>query len=401
MKRLTVLGVTGSIGRRALELVQQFPDEFRLEGMAARGSRPELIVQMCATHRPRVLALSDPAAVDIVARTLPRPRPEILSGAAGLVTLAAEVDADIVLSAIVGGAGLLPTMAAIETGKTVALANKETLVMAGSLMTAAAREHKVALLPVDSEHSAIFQCLEGHQRSAVRRILLTASGGPFRTLSKAELDRVTVDEALQHPTWKMGAKITVDCATLMNKGLEVIEARWLFDVAPERVHVVVHPQSIVHSMVEYIDGSVIAQLGVADMGIPILYALTYPRRLACDAARLDLTHVGSLTFEPADTERFPCLGLARRALSEGGCAPAILNAANEVAVAAFLAGRLRFTQIPELIEDALERVPNRALDSIASCLDVDARTRALVGEWIPREDLAGAAAPIRRGGLGL
>ncbi len=217
----------------------------------------------------------------------------------------------------------------------MALANKETLVMAGSLMTAAARERKVPLLPVDSEHSAIFQCLEGHNRSDVHRIMLTASGGPFRTVPKEELAGVSVAEALQHPTWKMGAKITVDSATLMNKGLEVIEARWLFDLSPEQVQVVVHPQSIIHSMVEYIDGSVIAQLGVADMGIPILYALSYPRRLPCDAARLDFTQVGALTFEDADLDRFPCLALARHALLEGGCAPVILNAANEVAVAAF------------------------------------------------------------------
>jgi 1-deoxy-D-xylulose-5-phosphate reductoisomerase len=392
MKRLTVLGVTGSVGQRALKLVEQFPEEFRVEGMAARGSRPDLIVQSCVRHRPRALALSDPAAVDVVARALPSPRPEILSGEAGLVTLAAEVDADIVLSAIVGGAGLLPTMAAIRTGKTVALANKETLVMAGSLMTAAARERQVALLPVDSEHSAIFQCLEGHRRGDVQRILLTASGGPFRTVPKAKLSEVTVAQALQHPTWKMGAKITVDSATLMNKGLEVIEARWLFDLSPAQVQVIVHPQSIVHSMVEYVDGSVLAQLGVADMGIPILYALTYPARLPCDAARLDLTQVGSLTFEPVDIDRFPCLGLARRALIEGDCAPAILNAANEMAVAAFLDGRLRFTQIPEVIEEALSRVPNCALDSIESCVDVDARTRALVQDGLRRGDLAGAAA---------
>ena len=392
MKRLTVLGVTGSVGRRALELVARFPDEFRVEGMAARGSTPELIVELCARHHPRALALSDPEAVDAVARALPRPLPEILSGAAGLVTLAAEVEADIVLSAIVGGAGLLPTMAAIRSGKTVALANKETLVMAGSLMTAAARERKVSLLPVDSEHSAIFQCLEGHNRSDVHRIVLTASGGPFRTVPKAALARVSVAEALQHPTWKMGAKITVDSATLMNKGLEVIEARWLFDLLPEQVQVVVHPQSIIHSMVEYVDGSIIAQLGVADMGIPILYALSYPRRLPCDGTRLDFTQVGPLTFEDADVGRFPCLALARHALLEGGCAPVILNAANEVAVAAFLGGTIRFTQIPALITEALGRVPNRPLDSIESCVDVDARTRALVRGWAHSEPLAGAAA---------
>jgi len=263
--------------------------------------------------------------------------------------------------------------------------------MAGSLMTAAAQERGVALLPVDSEHSAVFQCLEGHNRSEVRRILLTASGGPFRAMKAADLARVTVAEALNHPTWRMGAKITVDSATLMNKGLEVIEARWLFDMLPEQVQVVVHPQSVVHSLVEYVDGSVIAQLGVPDMGIPILYALTYPQRLPCPAERLDLTRVGALTFEEPDVLRFPCLALARQALLEGGCAAVILNAANEVAVAAFLEGRIRFTQIPELIAEALARVPARALDGIDTCVDVDTRTRATVREWLP----GGVVAAVR------
>ena len=391
MKRLIVLGVTGSVGRRTLELAEHFPDDFRVEGMAARGSNPELLAELCRRHRPRALALADASAIDVVARALGSPRPELLAGAAGIVTLAGEVEADAVLSAIVGGAGLLPTMAAIKSGKRVALANKETLVMAGSLMTAAAREHNVPLLPVDSEHSAVFQCLEGHNRAEVGRVLLTASGGPFRTMKAADLAKVTVEEALNHPTWRMGAKITVDSATLMNKGLEVIEARWLFDLQPEQVQVVVHPQSIVHSMVEYVDGSVIAQLGVADMGIPILYALTYPQRLPCPAERLDLTRVGPLTFETPDVERFPCLALARRALLEGGCAPVILNAANEIAVAAFLEGRLRFTQIPELIAEALARVPAQALDSIDTCVDVDTRTRAAVQDWLP----GGVAAAMR------
>jgi 1-deoxy-D-xylulose-5-phosphate reductoisomerase len=394
VKRLTILGVTGSVGRRTLELVEQFPEEFRVEGMAARGSDPALVATLCERHRPRAIALTDRAAVDSVARALSAPRPDILAGAEGLVALAAEVDADIVLSAIVGGAGLLPTMAAIQSGKTVALANKETLVMAGSLMTAAARERRVPLLPVDSEHSAIFQCLEGHRRSEVERIVLTASGGPCRLMDKAELDGVTVEQALNHPTWKMGAKITVDSATLMNKGLEVIEARWLFDVEPARVHVVVHPQSIVHSMVEYIDGSVIAQLGVADMGIPILYALTYPGRLPAPADRLDLTRVGALSFEEPDTARFPCLALAREALEAGDCAPAILNAANEVAVAAFLAGRIRFTQIPELIAEALGRVPNRPLSSIDTCVDIDAETRDVVRGWLPAANAGQRRPPV-------
>lgn len=378
MKRLTVLGATGSIGRRALDLVRQFPHEFAVEGLGALGSRPELIADLCRTHRPRAVALGDPRAVDALARLLPSPRPELLVGPEGMVTLASQPDADVVLSAMVGGAGLLPTMAAIRSGKRIALANKETLVMAGSLMTAAARERGVALLPVDSEHSAIFQCLSGHDRSKLRRIILTASGGPFRLLPRERLAAVTVADALAHPTWRMGAKITVDSATMMNKGLEVIEARWLFDVRLEQVDVIVHPQSIVHSMVEYVDGSVLAQLGVADMGIPILYALAYPDRLACPAERLDLARVGGLTFEEPDEERFPCLGLARRALREGGVAPVILNAANEVAVGAFLDGGIGFTRIPEMIGLALERVPGRPLKDLETCVDVDAETRSVV-----------------------
>jgi 1-deoxy-D-xylulose-5-phosphate reductoisomerase len=383
MKRLTVLGATGSVGRRALELVAHFPEQFRVEGLAARGSNPDLVAELCRAHRPRVVALSDEDAVDALARALGHPRPEILGGARGLVALARDLGSDVVLSAIVGGAGLLPTMAAIEAGKAVAVANKEPLVMAGSLMTAAARRHKAPLLPVDSEHSAIYQCLEGQQRGQVHRILLTASGGPFRRLPKAEMVAVTVEDALNHPTWKMGAKITVDSATLMNKGLEVIEARWLFDVPSDQVQVVVHPQSIIHSMVEYVDGSVIAQLGVADMGIPILYALNYPDRLPWPGERLDLTKTGPLTFEEPDVDRFPCLALARQALAAAGCAPAILNAANEVAVGAFLEGRIGYTQIAELIAAALDGMPARALDSIETCVAVDAETRRFVEERVP------------------
>src|SRR5207249_2772022 len=272
---------------------------------------------------PSAVALLERSAVDALARLLPAPRPELLGGPEGLVALARDVDADIVLSALVGAAGLLPTMAGIQAGRAIALANKETLVMAGSLMTAAARARSVPLLPVDSEHSAVFQCLAGHNRADVHRILLTASGGPFRETPKANLAAMTVEDALKHPTWKMGAKITIDSATLMNKGLEIIEARWLFDVASDQVQVVVHPQSIVHSMVEYVDGSVIAQLGLGDMGVPILHALSYPERRPTPAARLDLTRVGQLTFYEPDTDKFPCLGLARRALEHGGVAPVV------------------------------------------------------------------------------
>jgi 1-deoxy-D-xylulose-5-phosphate reductoisomerase len=375
VKRITVLGATGSIGLRTLELVSSFPDEFAVAGLAARGSNVDVIADLCRKYTPRAVAVLDPTAVDRLARLLPASGPELLSGPTGLVTLAREVSADVVVSALVGAAGLLPTMAAIAAGRTVALANKETLVMAGRLMTAAARRRGVALLPVDSEHSAIFQCLVGHNRSDVHRILLTASGGPFRELPRERFAQVGVEDALRHPTWKMGPKITIDSATLMNKGLEIIEARWLFDLEPHQVQVIVHPQSIVHSMVEYIDGAVIAQLGVADMGVPILYALTYPERRPAPAARLDLTRVGQLTFFEPDAERFPCLALARAALERGGAAPVVLNAANEVAVAAFLERRVPFVAIPELIDRALAACPAGEPNDIEDCVAIDADVR--------------------------
>jgi 1-deoxy-D-xylulose-5-phosphate reductoisomerase len=375
MKRMTLLGATGSIGLRALDIVASLPEEFSVAGLAARGSNVELIADLCRKYSPSAVALLDRSAVDALARLLPAPRPELLGGPEGLVALTRDVDADVVLSALVGAAGLLPTMAGIQAGRAIALANKETLVMAGSLMTSAARAHGVPLLPVDSEHNAIFQCLAGHNRSEIHRVLLTGSGGPFRETPKAALDAVTVEEALRHPTWKMGPKITIDSATLMNKGLEIIEAKWLFDVAPEQVEVVVHPQSIVHSMVEYIDGSIIAQLGVADMGLPILYALTYPERRPMPSARLDLTRTGGLTFFAPDPEKFPCLRLARTALETGGVTPVVLNAANEIAVAAFLDKRITFTAIAELIERALAAVPGASLTSIEQCVAVDAEAR--------------------------
>jgi len=384
VRTVTLLGGTGSVGLRTLELVSAFPDEFRLGGLAAKGSNVERLVDVCRKYSPVAVALTDGAALDRLARALPPPRPELLAGPEGLVALAAEVPSDIVVSAIVGGAGLLPTMAAIRAGRPIALANKETLVMAGSLMTAAARTWGVPLLPVDSEHSAIFQCLVGHNRSDVHRILLTGSGGPFREWEPERLADANVADALRHPTWKMGAKITIDSATLMNKGLEIIEARWLFDIAPEQVQVIVHPQSIVHSMVEYIDGSVIAQLGVADMGIPILYALTYPERRPVPAERLDLVKVGRLTFHEPDYQKFPCLALARAALERGGSASVVLNAANEVAVAAFLDGRLRFIDIAPLIERTLERVSLAGPGSIEECVEIDGGARRVATELLAR-----------------
>jgi 1-deoxy-D-xylulose-5-phosphate reductoisomerase len=375
VKTVTVLGATGSIGRRTLDLVSAFPEEFRVGGLAARGSDVALVAEQVRAHRPTAVALLDRTAVDRLARELAPPRPELLGGLDGLATLAGEVPADVVVSALVGAAGLVPTLAAIRARRTIALANKETLVMAGALMTRAAREHGVRLLPVDSEHSAVFQCLAGASSREVRRLVLTASGGPFRGRSRAALERVTVAEALRHPTWRMGAKITIDSATLMNKGLEVLEAHWLFGVPFERIDVVVHPQSIVHSMVEFVDRSVLAQLGMPDMGIPILYALTYPDRLPCPAPALDLVELGSLTFEAPDETAFPCLALARQAGRAGGAAPLVLNAANEVAVAGFLDGRCGFMDIPRLIGEALDAHAGIAAAELEACLDLDGTVR--------------------------
>jgi 1-deoxy-D-xylulose-5-phosphate reductoisomerase len=382
MKRVTVLGATGSIGRRTLELISAFPDEFSVAGIAARGSNLDVLADLCRKYSPRAVALLESEAVDRLAELLPAPRPELLRGIDGLVSVARDVDADIVLSALVGGVGLLPTMAAIQARRTMALANKETLVMAGSLMTRAARERGVALLPVDSEHNAIFQCLQGHNRADVQRILLTCSGGPFRETPKAALASVTIEDALKHPTWQMGAKITIDSATLMNKALEIIEARWLFDVAPDQIQVVIHPQSIVHSMVEYIDGAVIAQFGVPDMGVPILYALAYPERRPTPAARLDFTRMGALTFFAPDTDKFRSLDLARQAIKTGGTAPVVLNAANEIAVKAFLDRRIGFPAITDTIEHALNAWAHRPIESIEECVGVDAEARRSVAALV-------------------
>jgi 1-deoxy-D-xylulose-5-phosphate reductoisomerase len=333
------------------------------------------VAELVRTHRPAAVALLDPAALDRLARELPVPRPELLAGVDGLAALATDVPADVVVSAMVGAAGLVPTLGAIRAGRTIALANKETLVMAGALMTQAARERGVRLLPVDSEHSALFQCLAAAAPREVRRLVLTASGGPFRGWARSALEAVTVEQALRHPTWRMGSKITIDSATLMNKGLEVLEAHWLFDVPFDRIDVVVHPQSIVHSMVEFVDRSVLAQLGMPDMGIPILYALAYPERLPCPAPALDLVTLGTLTFEAPDEAAFPCLRLARQAGQAGGAAPLVLNAANEVAVAAFLEGRCGFMEVPRLIGDALQKHAGAVAEDLDACLALDGDVR--------------------------
>lgn len=356
MKRIAILGSTGSIGRSALAVAEAQADRVEVVGLAA-GENADLFAEQVARHRPRVIALSTPAALDRAQAALRRAGAAAgLAGVGrdGLAAVAAEAGADVVLCATAGVAGLDATLAAIEAGATIALANKEALVMAGGLMVRAARRRGVAILPVDSEHNAIHQCLHGRCPDEVRRLILTASGGPFRDRPAADLEKVTPQEALDHPTWRMGPKITVDSATLMNKGLEVIEARWLFDTPADRIDVVVHPQSVVHSLVELRDGSVIAQMGVTDMRLPIQYAFSYPDRWDSRLPALDLAACGRLDFGPPDLDRFPCLGLAYRALRGGPALPAALNAANEAAVEAFLAGRLAFTAIPAVVAGALD-----------------------------------------------
>lgn len=353
MKALTVLGSTGSIGANVLEVARQFPDRFRIVGLSA-GRRIDVLAAQVLEFKPECVCVGDPTLAAPLAELLPLAyRSRIVAGVEGNCALATLPEADMVVSAVVGAVGLLPALAAIRAGKDVGLANKETLVMAGRLVMAEVERHQVRLLPIDSEHSAIFQALEAGRKQDVARIILTASGGPFRNWSHAALQDALPEQALAHPNWTMGRKISIDSATLMNKGLEVIEARWLFDVEPERIEVVVHPQSIVHSLVEYRDGSVVAQLGIPDMRIPIAYALSYPGRLALPLPRLDLTQCGDLTFTPPDHARFPALRMAYDALEAGGVKPAVLNAANEVAVEAFLTGRIGFSQIAEVVGGAL------------------------------------------------
>ncbi len=377
MKQLAILGSTGSIGVSTLDIVAAHPDQFRIVSMTA-GRNLQLLQQQIRRFNPRLVAVLNPADADVLKSSLGAAAPEIVSGIEGLIACACHADVDMVLSAIVGAAGLIPTMAAIENGKDIALANKETLVSAGSLVMDAVARKGVRLFPVDSEHSAIFQSLEGHRRRDVRRLILTASGGPFRNRALAELQRVTPAEALAHPNWSMGQKISIDSATMMNKGLEVIEARWLFDLPAEQISIHIHPQSVVHSMVEYLDGSVIAQLGIPDMKTPIAYALSYPERLPLDLPPLDLCRLGTLTFEEPDLQRFACLSLAYDALREGGTAPAVLNAANEVAVEAFLNGQISFLNIPKLIRATLENHQATPLEHIDQVLRADrwARTEA-------------------------
>ena len=375
MKRIAILGSTGSIGRSALSVVEAHPDRLQVVGLAA-GTNAALFTEQVQRFRPRTIAMASPAALRHLELHSAGWRPSrIEAGPAGLSAVATEPAADLVLCASSGSAALEAVLAAIEAGKNLALANKEVLVMAGALVTAAARRRRVSILPVDSEHNAIHQCLEGRASGEIRRLILTASGGPFRGRPAAELDDVGPDEALRHPTWRMGRKITIDSATLMNKGLEVIEAHWLFGVPPGRIDVVIHPQSVVHSMVELTDGSIIAQLGVTDMRLPIQYAFSYPERWATTLPALDLTRCGPLDFHQPDHASFPCLRLAYRALDASGSLPTVLNAANEVAVAAFLAGRLAFRSIPVVVDRAMTAHTPGAVQSLSDVRAVDAWAR--------------------------
>lgn len=372
MKRLAILGSTGSIGQSALAVVAARPDRLRVVALAA-GENTLRLVEQASTFRPDTIAMSTASALAEARAELSRAgvMPQnALSGPEGMLAVATHPDADIVLFASSGTAGLDAVLAAIEARKTIALANKEILVMAGGIVMAAARRKGIAVLPVDSEHSAIHQCLHGRAPSEIKRLILTASGGPFRGLSREDLQKATRDDALRHPTWRMGPKITIDSATLMNKGLEVIEARWLFDVGPEQIDVLVHPQSIVHSMVELVDGSIIAQLGATDMRLPIQYAFSYPDRWTAPVPPLDLARAGRLDFEVPDTSRFPCLGLAFRALSGLAGLPIVLNAANEMAVAAFLDRRIGFTAIPDLIRGAMDAYESESPSDIRGLEDV-------------------------------
>ena len=403
MKRISLLGSTGSIGRQTLAVVEELAGQFEVIGLAA-GSSIALVAEQIARHRPKIVSVaSEIGALELRAalqqRRIPAPHPEILFGPEGIERVATHPDTDTVVSAVVGVAGLPATFKAIERGKTIALANKEVLVAAGEVVMAAVKRHRVTLLPVDSEHNAVHQCLRAAERGEVKRLVLTASGGPFRRTPVSQFPKIKPRQALAHPNWKMGRRITIDSATLMNKGFEVIEARWLFDMPLEKIHVVIHPQSTIHSMVEYVDGSILAQLGPTDMRMPIQYALTFPARLPSQGCALDWSTLRRLDFEDVPPGKFPCLALARQALERGGSLPCALNAADEIAVAAFLEGRLAFTGIPRVIERVLERMPRAAFASIEDVLAADSEARRLARDEIaqpPRALGRRTAAPKRK-----
>ncbi|MFO7811647.1 MAG: 1-deoxy-D-xylulose-5-phosphate reductoisomerase [Pelovirga sp.] len=381
MKNIAVLGSTGSIGVSTLQIVEEFPDAFQIVALTA-GSNLDLLCIQARKFRPLMVAVINSQDADSVRERLSDLNVEVCCGVEGMIQCATLDPADMVVAAVVGAAGLVPTMAAIQAGKDIALANKETLVMAGSLIMEEVSRQGVKLLPVDSEHSAIFQALAGHHHGDIRRLILTASGGPFRERPAAGFSRITPAHALAHPNWSMGKKITIDSATLMNKGLEVIEAHWLFAVPTTMIDVHIHPESIIHSMVEYVDGSVIAQLGVPDMKTPIAYALSWPQRLPLNQPGLDLCQLGKLNFSAPDLQRFPCLALAYQALESGGTLPAVMNAANEVAVAAFLNEQILFTDIPELIKRVMACHSPEVVTTVERVLQADRWARGRAREFI-------------------
>ena len=381
MKTIALLGSTGSIGVSTLTLVREFPERFRVHGMVA-GQNLRLLAKQIKEFSPNCVAIRNEQDVPRLRRLVGNHKVEILWGESGASAVASAAEVDVVLAAIVGGAGLMPCLQGVLAGKEIALANKEALVMAGELFVDAAKQRGVRLLPVDSEHSAVFQCLQGNHRAEVDKIILTASGGPFLRTPLSRLDKVSVAQALKHPNWKMGQKITIDSATMMNKGLEVIEARWEFDMQPDRIDVVIHPESVVHSMVRYQDGSIIAQLGIADMRIPIAYALAFPHRLEGSWPPLDLKRHGQLNFMPLEKRRFPALSLAYAALREGGTMPTVLNAANEVAVAAFLDRRIGFREIHRIITRTMHKHRNRRATEVGEILEVDRWAREKASSWI-------------------
>ncbi len=383
MKKIAILGSTGSIGTQTIDVIRQHGEDFTVTGLSAGHNTDRLADQIREFH-PALVSVATEADARRLAEQLDDSAPEILYGLDGLMAVAGETDAEMVVTAIVGMIGIRPTIAAIEAGKDIALANKETLVTAGHIIMPLAAEHGVRILPVDSEHSAIFQSLHGEREcgNEIAKIYLTASGGPFRGKTRSDLERVTVEDALRHPNWSMGKKVTVDSATLVNKGLEVMEARWLFGAAPEQIRVLVHPQSVIHSMVEYRDGAVIAQLGVPDMRLPIQYALYYPFRRYLRGERLDFSRLESLTFEEPDMDTFPGLRLALMAQERGGNMPTVYNAANEEAVARFLDGRISFLRIPEIIEEAMESASYMAEPGVNEILDTETAVREMVrGRW--------------------
>ncbi|MBP6513268.1 MAG: 1-deoxy-D-xylulose-5-phosphate reductoisomerase [Bacteroidia bacterium] len=386
MKRIAILGSTGSIGTQALEVIAAHPDQFSVEVLTANGN-VDLLIEQAKKFKPNAVVICDTTKLATLKSALESDDIKVFGGAASISQLMSMDTIDLVLTAMVGFAGLEPTLAAIENKKNIALANKETLVVAGDIVTKLALENKVSIYPVDSEHSAIFQCLAGEMHNPIEKIILTASGGPFRGKKKSELASITKAQALKHPNWTMGAKITIDSATLMNKGLEMIEAKWLFDLQPSEIEVIVHPQSIIHSIVQFQDGSMKAQMGLPDMKLPIQYAMGYPNRLVSDFPRFDFTKFPQLTFESADEETFRCLGLARWAMEKGGNLPCIMNAANEIAVAAFLRDELGFLQIAEVIEATMNQVSFEYQPDIKAYQDSDEAARLISSQLIQKSDV--------------